>query len=153
LRGKLVYIDTNVFVYVALKHPDFYRECYNVLDMLVSGEFTGFGSHLVLFELFGVLSRFNVEAAYEAVNSYLDLPLTILELNRETFSYAREVAKLSGVTYDSLHAALIAQNGIDVVVTEDIEDWGKIVRVWSKIKEKFKVKDLIVVSPTKGVVY
>jgi len=149
----LVYIDTNVFVYVALKHPDFYRECYNVLDMLVSGEFTGFGSHLVLFELFGVLSRFNVEAAYEAVNSYLDLPLTILELNRETFSYAREVAKLSGVTYDSLHAALIAQNGIDVVVTEDIEDWGKIVRVWSKIKEKFKVKDLIVVSPTKGVVY
>ncbi len=153
MRGKLVYIDTNVFVYVALKHPDFYRECYNVLDMLVSGEFTGFGSHLVLFELFGVLSRFNVEAAYEAVNSYLDLPLTILELNRETFSYAREVAKLSGVTYDSLHAALIAQNGIDVVVTEDIEDWGKIVRVWSKIKEKFKVKDLIVVSPTKGVVY
>jgi len=58
--------------------------------MLVSKEFSGYGSHLVLFELFRTLSRISVEAAYEAVNSYLDLPLTMLELNRETFNYALE---------------------------------------------------------------
>jgi len=43
----------------------------------------------------------------------------MLELNRETLNYAKEIAKLSGVTYDSLHAALVAQNHIDVVVSED----------------------------------
>jgi len=152
LKGKRVYIDTNIFIYVALKDPEFYKRCYSVLDMLISKEFIGYGSHLILFELFGALSRINVEAAYEAVNSYLDLPLTILELNRETFNYAKEIAMLSRTTYDSIHAALIAQNRLDAVVTEDIENWSKILRIWAKIKEKFNAKDLIVVSPTKGIV-
>ncbi|RLF22235.1 MAG: VapC-like toxin [Thermoprotei archaeon] len=152
LRRKRVYIDTDIFIYVALKHPDFYRDCYNVLNMLVTKEFSGYGSHLVLFELFGALSRISVEAAYEAVNSYLDLPLTMLELNRETFDYAREIARLSKVTYDSLHAALVAQNDVDIVVSEDIEDWSRILRVWPKVKEKLKVKDLTLISPTKGVI-
>lgn len=152
MKGKQVYIDTNIFVYVALKHPDFYRACYNILNLLISKEFSSYGSHLVLFELFGALTRINVEAAYEAAISYLNLPLTMLELNRETLDYAKEIAKLSGVTYDSLHAALVAQNHIDVVVSEDVEDWSRIVKVWSEIKNKFKVKDLIVISPTKGVI-
>jgi len=118
--------------------------------MLVSKEFNGYGSHLVLFELFGTLSRINVEAAYEAANSYLNLPLTILELNRETLDYAREIATLSNVTYDSLHAALVAQNNINVVVSEDMNDWGRILRVWPKIKNRFETEDLIVISPTRG---
>jgi len=150
LKGRRVYIDTNIFIYVALKHPDYYEQCYRVLDMLVSKEFNGYGSHLVLFELFGTLSRINVEAAYEAANSYLNLPLTILELNRETLDYAREIATLSNVTYDSLHAALVAQNNINVVVSEDMNDWGRILRVWPKIKKRFKTEDLIVISPTRG---
>ena len=40
-----------------------------VLLMLVSKEFIGYTSSLVLFELFGALSRISVEAAYVAVNS------------------------------------------------------------------------------------
>jgi len=120
--------------------------------MLVSKEFTGYGSHLVLFELFGALSEISVEAAYEAVISYLDLPLTILEINRETFDYAKEIASLSRTTYDSLHAALVLQNGIDVVITENVKDWSKILSIWHKIKEKYGVKGLLVVSPTKGIV-
>lgn len=151
MRGKRVYIDTNVYIYVALKHPEFYKRCYAILEMLTSGEFEGFGSHLVLFELFGALSRVSVEAAYEAVNAYLNLPLTILELNRETFSYAREIAAASRTTYDSIHAALVAQNGIDIVVTEDLEDWSRIAGIWRRIMDKFKVKNLTVLSPTRGV--
>jgi len=150
LKGKRVYIDTNVFIYVALKSKDFYDACYKVLDMLVSGEFEGFGSHLVLFELFGSLSKVNAKAAYEAVNSYLNLPITVLEINRDTFSYAREIAELSGVTYDSIHAALVAQNGIEVVVTEDVSDRSKIMKAWPKVKKKLNVNDIIIVSPTKG---
>ncbi|MEM0373302.1 MAG: type II toxin-antitoxin system VapC family toxin [Sulfolobaceae archaeon] len=150
LRGKRVYIDTNVFIYVALKNPEFYDACYKVLEMLVSGEFEGFGSDLVLLELFGSLSKINVQVAYEAVNSYLDFPIAILKLNRDTFNYAREISELSGVTYDSLHAALVTQNEVEVVVTDDVSDWGKIFKVWPKVKEKFNVKDLVIISPTRG---
>jgi len=59
---------------------------------------------------------------------------------------------LSNVTYDSLHAALVAQNNINVVVSEDVNDWGRILRVWSNIKEKFKTNDLVVISPIRGVI-
>jgi len=150
LKEKRVYIDTDIFVYVALKHPDYYKKCYSVLELLTLKEFTGYGSQLVLFELYGALSKLNVEAAYEAVKSYLNLPLTILEVNRDTFRYAKEIAALTGITYDSIHAALVAQNNIDVVVTEDLKDWHKILRVWPKIKEKLNTRELIVLSPTKG---
>ena len=79
MKGKQVYIDTNIFVYVALKHPDFYRACYNILNLLISKEFSN-------------------------------------------------------------------------LVSEDVEDWSRIVKVWSEIKNKFKVKDLTIISPTKGVI-
>ena len=150
MKEKRVYIDTDIFVYVALKHPDYYKKCYSVLELLTLKEFTGYGSQLVLFELYGALSKLNVEAAYEAVKSYLNLPLTILEVNRDTFRYAKEIAALTGITYDSIHAALVAQNNIDVVVTEDLKDWHKILRAWPKIKEKLNTRELIVLSPTKG---
>ncbi len=152
MRGRQVYIDTNVFIYVALKHPGYYRRCYRVLEMLVEKEFTGYGSSLVVFELFGALSRISVEAAYEAVNSYLDLPLRILKINRETLEYAKEIALYSKTTYDSIHAALVAQNNVEVVVTEDLEDWKKILKIWPRIKKKFNTKNITIVSPTKGII-
>ena len=51
--------------------------------MLISKEFIGYGSHLVLFELFGALSKVNVDAAYEAIDACLNLPLIILEIDRD----------------------------------------------------------------------
>ncbi len=152
LRGKRVYIDTNVFIYVALKHPQYYESCRAVLEMLLRREFVGYGSHLVVFELFAALSRISVEAAYEAVNAYLDLPIHVLELGRETLDYAKEIAALSGTTYDAMHAALVAQNGVEIVVTEDVGNWSRIARIWPRIKERFGARELMVVSPTRGAV-
>lgn len=152
MKGKRVYIDTNIYAYIALKHPDFYKECYNILYMLISKEFIGYGSHLVLFELFGALSKVNVDAAYEAIDACLNLPLIILEIDRNTFMYAKEIGMLSNVTYDAVHAALVAQNNIDLVVTEDLEDWGKILKIWPEIERKFKAKSLTVYSPTRGII-
>ena len=118
--------------------------------MLVDSVFRGYGSYLVAFELFGALSEINVEAAREATASYLDMPLTMLKVDRETFKYAVEIARLSNVTYNSIHAGLVAQYGIDTVVTEDVKDWNRILKVWPRVRGKFKVKDLTVISPTKG---
>lgn len=150
LKGRRVYIDTNIFVYIALRHPEYFEQCFRVVEGLVLKEFEGYGSDLVSFELFGALSRISVEAAYEAVNAYLDLPLTILRPNRETYVYAYRIAKLSKTTYDAVHAALVAQNGIEVVVTEDLSDWSRILNSWHILEEEFGVKGLTVLSPTRG---
>ncbi len=153
LRGKRVYIDTNVYIYVALKHPEFYEKCYEVLRLLAAKEFTGYGSSLVLHELFGALSEVSAEAAYEAATAYLDLPLTMLEPSRRTLSYAKTIARLAHVTYDALHAALAAENGVEVIVTEDVKDWRKVLRAWPKVREEHReLGDLIVVSPTRGLI-
>ncbi len=146
-----MYIDTNIFVYVAIKHPEFYAACREVLEALVNEEYIGYGSYLVLFELFGSLSRISVEAAYEAATVYLDLPLHVLRMDRETLLLARDIAKLSRTTYDAVHAALVARNGVQVVVTEDVSDWGKIASIWDRVRRRYGVGEIMVLSPTKGV--
>ena len=55
------------FIYTALGHPEFYESNRKILEMLVSRELSRYGSRLVAFELFGLLSRISVGAAYEAV--------------------------------------------------------------------------------------
>jgi len=145
-----VYIDTNIFVYVAVKHPEFYEACREVLEGLVNEEYAGYGSHLVLFELFGSLSRISAGAAYEAAAAYLDLPLRMLHIDRDTLLLARDIARLSRTTYDAVHAALAAQNGVQVVVTEDLDDWGRIASMWDQIRKEHGVGELTVISPTRG---
>ena len=63
------------------------------------------------------------------MNAYLDLPIHVLELGREKLDYAKEIAALSGTTYDAMHAALVAQNGVEIVVTEDVGNWSRIARI------------------------
>ena len=156
MRGRRVYIDTNVFIYVAVKHPDFFDKCYEVLKCLVRGEYEGYGSEYVLFELFGALARINVTAAYEAVIYYLDLPIELLGSSRSTFLLAREIAGASGVTYDAVHAAVMLENGINTIVTEDVDDWLRIKHVWNRVAKRLNlehVDDLRVISPTRGEVH
>jgi len=76
-------------------------------------------------ETLAKLARINVNAAYEAVNQYLNLSIKLLDPNRETFIYAKEIAIHSKTTYDSIHAALIAQNKIHTIITEDLKTCAK----------------------------
>ncbi len=151
LRGKRVFLDTNIFVYVALKHPDFYDSCYEILELSVDEYYHGYGSDLVLFELFGALSKINPKAAYEAAISYLNLPITRLEINRDVIKVAYKIAEKSGVTYDSIHAATMMINGINLIITEDLTDWIKIKKCWKNVAEELdiKISDLIIYAPSK----
>ena len=153
MKGKRAYIDTNIFVYVAVKHPDFFNKCNEVLKYLIKGEYEAYGSELILFELFGALSRINATAAYEATVYYLDLPIKLLNLGRSTLLIAKEIAKESEITYDAIHAAIMMENRINVIITEDLKDWLEIKNVWNKVAKKLRLKDigdLLVVSPTQG---
>lgn len=150
LKGKRAYIDTNVLVYVATGHPVFHRACLEVLELVSRCEVQGLGSHLVLFELFGALSRLNAQAAYEAAEAYLSLPIKLVTPSRRTLMVARDVARLAGVTYDAIHAALAAEGGAEIVVTEDLEDWRRIESIWSEVAREHGFGELRVLSPTRG---
>ena len=134
-----MFIDTNVYVYVAIKHPEFFDKCYKVLQMLVDGEYEGYGSKFVLFELFGALSKINPVAAYEASYYYLNLPLKSLDMDRGALELARDIAIKSGVTYDAIHAAMMMRNNITTIITEDLRDWLRIQNIWAEAAKKHKL--------------
>ena len=139
MKGKQVFIDTNIYIYVAVRHPDFFDKCYRILRMLVDGEFRGYGSKFVLFELFGALSKISPAAAYEASHCYLNLPLKNLDIDREALKLARDIAARSGTTYDAIHAAMMMRNNITTIVTEDLRNWLKIQKVWAEVTKKHKL--------------
>lgn len=62
---KKVYIDTNIFIYIATKNPDYFDSSYNLLRKILREKFLVHGSKLVVFELFG------------AVKSILPLPMKL----------------------------------------------------------------------------
>lgn len=148
---KRVYIETNIFIYVALKHPEYYMPYYKLLRKIVSEQIHAYGSELVLFELFGAMAKINPAAAYEATISYLNFPITHLELNRETFELERDLSEDSKTTYDSIHAAVMMRNNINIIVTEDLRDWHRIAKTWVKVKKNHKIEidDLIIIQPSK----
>jgi len=118
----------------------------------VNGDYEGYGSELVVFELFGSLSKINPIAAYEAVTYYLDLPIKILKTDRSVFQIAREISKESQTSYDAIHAALMMKNNINTIITEDLNDWLRIKKIWTKVSKKIglETKELVIISPKRG---
>ncbi len=152
MKRKRAYIDTNIFIYVAINNPDYFKQCRKVLEDLVNGDYEGYGSELVVFELFGSLSKINPIAAYEAVTYYLDLPIKILKTDRSVFQIAREISKESQTSYDAIHAALMMKNNINTIITEDLNDWLRIKKIWTKVSKKIglETKELVIISPKRG---
>lgn len=152
MKRKRAYIDTNIFIYVAINNPDYFEQCRKVLEDLVNGDYEGYGSELVVFELFGSLSKINPIAAYEAVTYYLDLPIKILKTDRSVFQIAREISKESQTSYDAIHAALMMKNNINTIITEDLNDWLRIKKIWTKVSKKIglETKELVIISPKRG---
>ena len=57
----------------------------------------------------------------------------MLELDRKSLELARDIANFSKTTYDSIHAAMMMNNGINIIVTEDVKDWLKIGEKWLEV--------------------
>lgn len=98
----------------------------------------------------GSLAKLNPLAAYEAVKAYLQLSITLLEIDDRALEYARDIAERARVTYDAIHAGIIARHGIEVSAAEDLKDWLKIVRVWKQLEKQHGWKPLVPYSPTRG---
>jgi len=99
------------------------------------------------------MSRINAVAAYEALIYYLELPIKLLNLKRSTLLIAKEIAKESGTTYDAIHAAIMMENHINTIITEDLKDWLKIKNAWNHVAEKMRLEhlgELLIISPTHG---
>ncbi len=132
------YIDTNIFVYAILHHPGYGELCAEILRDIEKKIFEAHGSHFVALELLGSLSRISPHIARRAVEDYLSVDMTLLDIDIEAIRLASMINEEVNVKYDAVHAALMLLNNIPVVITNDVDDWERISKNFAKIVDKAK---------------
>ena len=62
--------------------------------------------------------------------------MPILPLNEEAVGLASIVNEVTNVRYDAVHAALMMLHDVPVIITNDSDDWLRIARDYSAIRER-----------------
>jgi len=137
LSRRLLYIDSNVFIYPAIYDPDAIPEAARAkarLDEIASGSVKACTSALTWDEVTWVTRRlFGSERAAAQGASFLKLPnLRLLRVDLEIISLAQSLLqKHSLKPRDAIHAATATRNGIDKILSydEDFDVLPNLVRV------------------------
>jgi predicted nucleic acid-binding protein len=120
------YIDTNIFDYVALRHPKYGLPCKKILDDVMDGGLKAHCSQLVPIEMLGSLSRIDKGIAYSAVLAFYSFPIAMIPLSERIIREASALTLETGVGYDAVHAAAMRSRGLKTVITEDVDHWRKL---------------------------
>ena len=127
MRAPLsAYIDTNIFDYVALKHPKYGLSCKKITDDIRDGRLKAHCSYLVPIEILGSLARIDRKIAAGAILAFFSFPIDMIPIDERIIREASEITLETGVGYDAIHAAAMRRRNLQTIITEDIEDWRKI---------------------------
>ena len=134
---RLLYIDSNVFIYPAIYDPDAIPEAARAkakLHEIASGSIEAYTSTLTWDEVTWVIRRlFGPEKATAQGASFLKLPnLRLLKVDLEIVSQAQTLLeKYNLKPRDAIHAATAIRNGIDKIMSydEDFDALPSLVRV------------------------
>lgn len=121
-RGRKVYFDTNLFIYVLNGTPGFSAVGVQWLDACAQGVIQGITGDLTLAELLVQPLRLNDAAAVAAVRALLidDGAITLLGHDRATFESAATLRARHGLKMpDALQLATALQAGAACLVSND----------------------------------
>jgi len=123
----MIYVDSNVFVYYAFRHPQYFDRCRRVFEKILSGEMEGAASVQALSEVYNVVRREKgAEKAFEATAAIMSMPLEFVESDMGIFVQARDIAGRRGLSiWDAMHVASALRAGADKMLTND-RDFEKI---------------------------
>lgn len=120
-----VYIDTNIFDYVALKNATYGKACKEILDDI--GTFLDAScSFLVPIEILGSLSEIDTKIATKALLGFFSFKLNLMEISEQLILNAGKIAKKDKINgYDAVHVAAMKKEKIKTVITENYSDFKK----------------------------
>ncbi len=131
-----VYIDTNILIYAILHHPVYGEICTKILRDIEHGYYEAHGSLMVAIELLGALSKIDPLLARKAVDLYLSTEhILIHEITEDVIHLASIINEVVNMKYDSIHAAIMILNNISTVISNDEDDWLKLVNNYEAIRE------------------
>jgi len=120
------YVDTNIFDYSALAHPEYGETCKHIIDDIQDEKIEAHCGFLVPVELLGSLAQIDMEKASIAVAAFFSLPINMIQIDEWIIRDATSIMLESGVSYDAIHAACMRRKGLDTIITEDTRHWRKI---------------------------
>lgn len=123
---KRVYVDTNIFDYVALRHPKYGELCKRITDDIRDEKIKAYCSFLVPVEILGSLAQINPQVSAGAVAAFFAFPIELIPLDERLIREASRIMLESGLGYDSIHAAAMKRAGLRTVLTEDIAHWSRL---------------------------
>lgn len=114
-----LYLDSNVFVYYALRNQQYFEKCGQILAKIRSGENKGVISVHVLGEVYRVVKKYGgAQAALAATDAILSLPFEIVESNASLFVEARKLAGKYGLDiFDAVHVASAVLSKADKIIS------------------------------------
>lgn len=148
------YIDTNIYIYVALRNTSYYSKCKRILRDMINRRFEAFGSNLIAIEILGSLSKINTHIARGALKAYLSMPIRNLDITNKVLLMASYINECVNVRYDAIHAVLMFENNICNIITNDVDNWRKIKENIGQIKSLLEenkimidIEDLNIITP------
>ena len=118
------FVDSNVFIYVMLKDPNYGLTALDILLRFEKGAEIGYTSTLVLSQVLAHLLRRSKGAVIDRFLDYLEnVPIQVLETSYRDFKKARELRtrfKLPWRMWDDLIiAAQMLRVGVDEIYSND----------------------------------
>jgi predicted nucleic acid-binding protein len=121
-----VYIDTNIFDYVVLRHPTYGKACKEILDDI--GSFLDVACSLqVPVEILGSLSEIDKNIAFKALVGFFSFRIKLVEISEKILLDAGKISFKTGINgYDAVHVATMKEENIKTIITENYSDFKKI---------------------------
>lgn len=109
-----------------MKHPKYGLACKKILDDIRDGKLKAYCSNLVPIEMLGSLAKVDQEIAAGAILAFFSFPIEMIPLTERLIREASEITLETGIAYDAIHAAAMKSEGLEKIITEDINHWRKI---------------------------
>jgi len=132
------YIDTNIYIYVAIRNVKYFDLCKEILRDIMRGRVEAYGSSLVAIEILGSLSKIDPYIANETLKSYISMPIKNLKITEEILLIAAYLNMQVNLRYDAIHVALAIKNNIPNIITNDVNNFKKIKDNFNIIVESLK---------------
>jgi len=116
-----VYIDSNIFVYVAIRHPQFGNACKAFLSTINQKEIVGVTSALTLCEVHHAIAKYlDKKAAELVIQSILSLPIEIIALDSNMFCSAiHQIREHNLKINDAVHFSVALATKTDKLYSYD----------------------------------
>ncbi len=119
LRGKRVYFDANIFIYLLEGHREFWSQIFIIEQLLLNGHMEVVTSDLTYTEILPLPARMGDERAMQRIVTYLSAFET-LPITREITIHAGILRGETGMkSPDALHVAAALHGQCQTLITND----------------------------------